>query len=56
MAETTLSGLPHPILANDHASAWMGIEVLAVGVGRPLPGQRQRPRRGISPRSGLGAQ
>lgn len=33
MAETTLSGLPHPILANDHASAWMGIEVLAVGDG-----------------------
>ena len=30
MAETTLSGATHPILENDYASEWMGIEVLAL--------------------------
>jgi acyl-CoA thioesterase len=30
MAETTVSGAVHPILENDYASEWMGIEVLAV--------------------------
>lgn len=33
MAETTLSGATHPILENDYASEWMGIEVLAVSDG-----------------------
>ena len=33
MAEATLSGATHPILENDYASEWMGIEVLAVGDG-----------------------
>lgn len=27
------TGLPHAILANDHASHWMGIDVLALGDG-----------------------
>jgi acyl-CoA thioesterase len=33
MAETTLSGPPHPILENDYASEWMGIEVLSLDDG-----------------------
>ncbi|KIS26233.1 phenylacetic acid degradation protein [Arthrobacter sp. SPG23] len=33
MAEVTLSGATHPILENDYASEWMGIEVLAVSEG-----------------------
>lgn len=33
MAETTLSGATHPILENDYASEWMGIEVLAISDG-----------------------
>ncbi|MFF1382159.1 hotdog fold thioesterase [Arthrobacter sp. NPDC058288] len=33
MAEATLSGATHPILENDYASEWMGIEVLAVSDG-----------------------
>jgi acyl-CoA thioesterase len=33
MAETTVSGAIHPILENDYASIWMGIEVLAVSDG-----------------------
>ncbi|HEY8702223.1 MAG TPA: hotdog fold thioesterase [Arthrobacter sp.] len=33
MAETTLSGPPHPILENDYASEWMGIKVLALSDG-----------------------
>ncbi|WP_411374209.1 hotdog fold thioesterase [Arthrobacter sp. MPF02] len=33
MAETTLSGPPHPILENDYASEWMGIEVLSLSDG-----------------------
>ena len=33
MAETTLSGATHPILENDYASEWMGIEVLALSDG-----------------------
>jgi acyl-CoA thioesterase len=33
MAETTVSGHIHPILENDYASEWMGIEVLALGDG-----------------------
>ncbi|MEE2567905.1 hotdog fold thioesterase [Pseudarthrobacter sp. J64] len=28
MVETTLSGVAHPILEKDHASAWLGIQVL----------------------------
>ncbi len=30
MTEAALSGTTHPILENDYASEWMGIEVLAV--------------------------
>ncbi len=33
MAGSTISGLTHPILENDYASIWMGIEVLALGDG-----------------------
>ncbi|WP_457973830.1 hotdog fold thioesterase [Arthrobacter sp. D1-17] len=33
MAGSTISGLTHPILENDYASEWMGIEVLALGDG-----------------------
>ncbi|HSU46338.1 MAG TPA: hotdog fold thioesterase [Arthrobacter sp.] len=33
MAEATLSGSTHPILENDYASEWMGIEVLAISDG-----------------------
>src|SRR6478735_7677804 len=33
MAETTLSGATHPILENDYASEWMGIEVLTLSDG-----------------------
>ncbi|MCY1673740.1 hotdog fold thioesterase [Pseudarthrobacter sp. SL88] len=33
MAEATLSGATHPILENDYASEWMGIEVLALSDG-----------------------
>ncbi|NUP58762.1 MAG: hotdog fold thioesterase [Pseudarthrobacter sp.] len=33
MAEATLSGAIHPILENDYASEWMGIQVLALGEG-----------------------
>ena len=33
MAGTTVSGQTHPILENDYASEWMGIEVLALGDG-----------------------
>ena len=33
MAEATLSGATHPILDNDYASEWMGIEVLALSDG-----------------------
>ncbi|MBP1135025.1 acyl-CoA thioesterase [Arthrobacter sp. PvP023] len=33
MAEATLSGATHPILENDYASEWMGIEVLKVDDG-----------------------
>ncbi|MDQ0674098.1 MULTISPECIES: hotdog fold thioesterase [Micrococcaceae] len=33
MAETTVSGAIHPILENDYASIWMGIEVLAISDG-----------------------
>ena len=33
MAGTTISGLTHPVLENDYASEWMGIEVLALGDG-----------------------
>jgi acyl-CoA thioesterase len=33
MAEATLSGATHPILENDYASEWMGIEVLAISDG-----------------------
>lgn len=33
MAGTTISGLSHPILKNDYASEWMGIEVLALSDG-----------------------
>lgn len=33
MAGTTISGVPHPILENDYASEWMGIEVLSLGDG-----------------------
>jgi acyl-CoA thioesterase len=33
MAETTVSGATHPILENDYASEWMGIEVLALSDG-----------------------
>jgi acyl-CoA thioesterase len=33
MAGTTISGVTHPILENDYASEWMGIEVLALGDG-----------------------
>jgi acyl-CoA thioesterase len=33
MAGTTVSGRTHPILENDYASEWMGIEVLALGDG-----------------------
>jgi acyl-CoA thioesterase len=33
MAETTVSGAIHPILENDYASEWMGIEVLAISDG-----------------------
>jgi acyl-CoA thioesterase len=33
MAEATLSGATHPILENDYASEWMGIQVLAVSDG-----------------------
>jgi acyl-CoA thioesterase len=34
MAEATLSGATHPILENDYASEWMGIEVLALDEGQ----------------------
>jgi acyl-CoA thioesterase len=34
MAETTISGAVHPILENDYASEWMGIEVLSLGDGQ----------------------
>jgi acyl-CoA thioesterase len=33
MAEAALSGATHPILENDYASEWMGIEVLALSDG-----------------------
>ncbi|MGX5717742.1 hotdog fold thioesterase [Arthrobacter sp. MAHUQ-56] len=33
MAEATISGATHPILENDYASEWMGIEVLALSDG-----------------------
>lgn len=33
MVEAALSGVSHPLLENDHASKWMGIEVLALGDG-----------------------
>ncbi|WP_320536721.1 hotdog fold thioesterase [Pseudarthrobacter sp. IC2-21] len=33
MTEAALSGATHPILENDYASEWMGIEVLAVSEG-----------------------
>ena len=33
MAESALSGTTHPILENDYASEWMGIEVLALSDG-----------------------
>jgi acyl-CoA thioesterase len=33
MAEATLSGATHPLLDNDYASEWMGIEVLALSDG-----------------------
>jgi acyl-CoA thioesterase len=33
MAEATLSGATHPILENDYASEWMGIEVLKLDDG-----------------------
>ncbi|MBE4718944.1 hotdog fold thioesterase [Pseudarthrobacter sp. AB1] len=33
MAEAALSGATHPILENDYASEWMGVEVLAVSDG-----------------------
>lgn len=33
MVEAGLSGVSHPLLENDHASKWMGIEVLALGDG-----------------------
>lgn len=33
MTEAALSGVTHPILENDYASEWMGIEVLAVSEG-----------------------
>ncbi|VXB98472.1 Acyl-CoA thioesterase [Arthrobacter sp. 9AX] len=33
MAETTVSGVVHPILENDYASEWMGLEVLALSDG-----------------------
>jgi acyl-CoA thioesterase len=33
MAGTTIPGVTHPILENDYASEWMGIEVLALGDG-----------------------
>ena len=33
MAEAALSGATHPILENDYASEWMGIEVLTVSDG-----------------------
>jgi acyl-CoA thioesterase len=33
MAETTIPGVSHPILENDYASEWMGIEVLALSDG-----------------------
>ena len=33
MAGTTVSGQTHPILENDYASEWMGLEVLALGDG-----------------------
>jgi acyl-CoA thioesterase len=33
MAELTISGLAHPILKDDYASEWMGIEVVALADG-----------------------
>lgn len=33
MTEAALSGVTHPILENDYASEWMGVEVLAVSEG-----------------------
>jgi acyl-CoA thioesterase len=36
MAGTTISGLSHPILKNDYASEWMGIEVLALSDGHAI--------------------
>src|SRR6478672_9769740 len=33
MAEAALSGAPHPLLDNDYASEWMGIEVLGLSDG-----------------------
>ena len=33
MAGTTISGLTHPVLENDYASEWMGIEVLSLDDG-----------------------
>ena len=33
MAELTISGATHPILKDDYASEWMGIEVLALDDG-----------------------
>ncbi|MGP4031811.1 hotdog fold thioesterase [Pseudarthrobacter sp. 1C304] len=33
MAELTISGLAHPILKDDYASEWMGIEVVALDDG-----------------------
>ncbi len=34
MAELTISGDTHPILKDDYASEWMGIEVLSLGDGQ----------------------
>jgi acyl-CoA thioesterase len=42
MAETTLPGVAHPILKNDHASEWMGIEVLRLGPGHATIRMRLR--------------
>ena len=33
MAEMTIPGVAHPVLENDYASEWMGIEVLTLGDG-----------------------
>jgi acyl-CoA thioesterase len=36
MAEAALSGVTHPILENDYAAEWMGIEVLALSDGHAI--------------------